>query len=649
LVLDGLDEIADLTQRKEVVKQMISGISRLREIAPSLQVLITSRPTAFTSSIGFPEREFPHLQLDSLTQPLVLSYAEKWNKTQKLTYRDSANVIRIMKQKIEQPHLRDLARNPMQLSILLSLIHTHGPSLPDKRTALYDGYVALFLKRESEKDEVVRDNRDLLIDLHRYLGWYLHSQSEREASKSRIGHDDLQNLLKAYLIAEERKDDSVTELFTAMKERIIFIVSRVQGTFEFEVQPLREYFAARHLYITAPYAPSGSTKKGTLPDRFDGIAPSPYWLNVTRFFAGCFDKGELPCLVDRLRYLSERPEYRFTNHPQRLAAILLGDWVFSEDQRSTRATVDFLLSGVGLRQPLAGGRSSRVAYETFVLPSKCGREELVTKCFEIIRSEPHLDYAEEMTRLVIANSTKNEIDDFWRGEVQKCTNSNLTNWLRNGQNLGALFRCEKTFLEQVYAGKQLTVEHANLLLQADRVDFLLESKERIEITIDGVLAEGIKARKPSMDPLTLLSNELDVNKYSLVFRQAYPGSLQELMARMYAYVEDPPQGPWHAKPGSPALEKCAEFIRLSQQQSKLSALEWAAELRPWSALVEESRALWGDRWATFRLANLAAGIRSAEITCKEFPDLLDHSKPLCERVRYGRLRAGNSRWWGNSI
>src|SRR5688572_22405260 len=104
-----------------------------------------------------------------------------------------------------------------------------------------------------------------------------------------------------------------------MKERIIFIVSRIQGTFEFEVQPLREYFAARHLYVTAPYAPSGFRQKGTLPDRFDAIAPSPYWLNVTRFFSGCFDKGELPCLLDRLRRLAEE-EYELTNQPQRLAA-----------------------------------------------------------------------------------------------------------------------------------------------------------------------------------------------------------------------------------------------------------------------------------------------------------------------------------------
>ena len=60
LVLDGLDEVADLSQRQQVVKRIISGVNRLREIAPSLQVVITSRPTAFTSSVGFPDKAFPH-------------------------------------------------------------------------------------------------------------------------------------------------------------------------------------------------------------------------------------------------------------------------------------------------------------------------------------------------------------------------------------------------------------------------------------------------------------------------------------------------------------------------------------------------------------------------------------------------------------
>jgi hypothetical protein len=538
----------------------------------------------------------------------------------------------------------------MQLSILLSLIHTHGPSLPDKRTALYDGYVALFFKRESEKDEVVRDNRDLLVDLHRYLGWYLHSTSEKEASKSRIGHDALQKLLKEYLISEERSDSSVADLFTAMKERIIFIVSRVQGTFEFEVQPLREYFAARHLYITAPYAPSGSNRKGTLPDRFDGIAPSPYWLNVVRFFAGCFDKGELPCLVDRLRYLSERAEYRLTNHPQRLAVILLGDWVFSEDQRSTRVTIDFVLSGVGFRHPLAGRRSYYVdREEPLALPSKCGREELVKKCFAIVRSEPNEDYAQETINLILTNATKEEIDTFWSAEIIKCSEHNFTKWLSYGHQLGSLPTCSLSLIKQVAIGKQLSPERAGAFLQANRADYLMESEERIETTIRGILNETIIIRRRSSDVLSQLSQTLDLYRYIIAFREARPEPLY-ILAKMYAHNnEEIPVLTSPVSHGCEALEKCAEFIDLARVESNRSAVEWATSLTPWSNLVEKSRLLWGEEWINLRFANFAAGIKSSSTTCTEFPNLFDHTKPLCNRVRYARLRAGNPQWWSEQF
>ena len=66
----------------------------------------------------------------------------------------------------------------MQLAILLSLIHRRGISLPDKRTALYDTYVEIFFDRESEKATVVKENRDLLIRIHRYLAWILQAGAE---------------------------------------------------------------------------------------------------------------------------------------------------------------------------------------------------------------------------------------------------------------------------------------------------------------------------------------------------------------------------------------------------------------------------------------------------------------------------------------
>ena len=87
LIFDGLDEVADITKRQEVVDEITRGISRLREAAASLQVIITSRPAAFANSPGFSTKSFPHCQLESLTRPLILQYAEQWLQARKLNTR----------------------------------------------------------------------------------------------------------------------------------------------------------------------------------------------------------------------------------------------------------------------------------------------------------------------------------------------------------------------------------------------------------------------------------------------------------------------------------------------------------------------------------------------------------------------------------
>jgi hypothetical protein len=132
LVLDGLDEVADISKRQEIVAEVVTGVNRLREYAASLQVVVTSRPAAFANSPGFPEKSFPHFELASLTKEQIDDYADRWIKARKLDSHDRADIKRTLKEKLDQPHLRDLSRNTMQLVILLTLIHARGTSLPDQ-------------------------------------------------------------------------------------------------------------------------------------------------------------------------------------------------------------------------------------------------------------------------------------------------------------------------------------------------------------------------------------------------------------------------------------------------------------------------------------------------------------------------------------
>jgi hypothetical protein len=344
IVLDALDEVADLDDRRSVVDEVTAGLTRLQQRNQQIRALITSRPTSISKSPTFPRDKFAYLTLMPISHQLAIDYAMRWARARSLDERDSNELISVLRKRLDSPHISELAKNTMQLTILLWLISLRGPSLPDKRTDLYDTYFTVFMDRESEKDPVVRAKRPIILKLHMYLGFYLHATAEAQKTTGRISTDDLEALISHYLRREEQPLDSLADVSHAV-DRIFALVSRVEGTWEFEVQPLQEYFAGRYLYNSAPYVVASREASGTKPVRFDGVARNPYWLNVTRFFAGCFTDGELLDLSDRVLSLSSEE----STFGRTLAVSLLQDWVFAQSVKATRLLFEGLFNHAGLR------------------------------------------------------------------------------------------------------------------------------------------------------------------------------------------------------------------------------------------------------------------------------------------------------------
>ncbi len=102
--------------------------------------------------------------------------------------------------KIAEPYLDELAGNPMQLTILLDLLHRHGEATPTQRTALYDSYVDLLLAREANKHPAsVRKHQADLREIIPFLGWHLHAHTLRSPCQSalkRLRIDDFVALCK---------------------------------------------------------------------------------------------------------------------------------------------------------------------------------------------------------------------------------------------------------------------------------------------------------------------------------------------------------------------------------------------------------------------------------------------------------------------
>ena len=505
-VFDGFDEIASIKVRSEVIEFINKGITRIAANTKSMQVLITSRPAAFSDTVGFSIDNYPHFELTDITLPIINDYVEKWIKASKLDNRDASELRKLIKDKLEMPHLKDLAKSPMQLAIFISLLRTKGQSLPNKRTALYDSYIELFFDRESEKSKLIRDKRDLIIAIHQYLAWILHSEAELYKNNGSIHIADLNIRLKEYLEKEGHDTSIADQLFDVMKERVCALVSRVQGTFEFEVQPLREYFCAKHLYKSAPHSSAGSVKLGTKPDRLHAILRNFYWQNVVRFFAGCADAGELDMIIQELKELQTDELLKYTNYPRIITSQILSDYVFSQKPLKLKVVVQIIVDGINIGNIIDQDRRF-ASNEPLLLPNECGRVELIKECFSQLAKFPNSDYTYDLMG-IINNNPLNNIEN-WLEFLPSFKGKRLTTWLEYAYKMRLIYKIDKNILQRILNEGDViqTKKRIQLVINGNRIEIIDKDSDLKNILFSGILNNELSVfpRNNSQHSLNFLS------------------------------------------------------------------------------------------------------------------------------------------------
>ena len=227
-----------------------------------------------------------------------------------------------------------------------------------------------------------------------------------------ISDERLRKTLLEYLDTEGHDISLVDSLFTGVIERVVALVSRVQGTVEFEIQPLREYFAAKHLYENAPASPPGDERHGTRPDIFDSLARNFYWLNVTRFFAGCFGKGELASLVFSLSKLNNDKEsdFRYLDHGRLLSSFLLSDWVFAQSPNIQSKVVNGLLDESSLCLIAATDEVTARSESPLILPDAVGGDQIWRTCYDLVKNrDTSVDLRRYLTMVIAQQAPKIEL------------------------------------------------------------------------------------------------------------------------------------------------------------------------------------------------------------------------------------------------
>ena len=583
VVLDGFDEVADIETRARVVDEICAAADRLDAHALSLQILVTSRPAAFANSPGFAEEDWIHLELNDLKWSNIHQYREKWSEAQDLTVEEKDALTANLEEKLQQPHLRELSRNPMQLAILLQLMHVQGAALPDKRTALYEEYMKIFLNREVEKKQIAADHRELILSIHGLLAWVLQVQAETGQGSGSITAEALRSEVSTYLTNEEHDPSLADSLWTGTVERVGALISRVQGTFEFEVQPLREYFAARHLYKTAPNSPPGGEKRGTRPDRFAALAGSSYWTNVTRFYCGFHDVGELPSLVDGLMILSERCGYNLIAQPRRLAFMLLGDYVFTQSPRSMRRLINFIAQEPDFER--LSGTEFGQGQHGMVLPDTAGGRLLFDVCAERLKRENVEELSRSLRQTMAKNGTVDKRETFFRAAAK-------------GRNGDGRLLAEARDLELV---DELTPEEVAMLSDGNlsmQMRWLSEANRHDDIIGDARLYEI--ARREFFDlefvfPFSRSYRDTPSNSLIVVSEMLHPHILSEYFTIWPEHIvgfgrrDFFRQGFLRDRSGNserPRQDSFEEFVEVVVELMDVAPETWRSDLLPWERLVD---------------------------------------------------------------
>jgi hypothetical protein len=440
LVLDGLDEVASESTRGRVVNEIDNFCGRLQATDPPPQVVVSTRPNA--SNLPEPSPDiFETIALRPLNKTLRSSYLRKWSDARSIKGPHRRKLQKTFDERTAEPHIAQLADNPMQLTILLYLLQKRGESVPSGRTELYRSYMETFLDREASKSEAVQNNRADLEEVTAYLGWHIQARAESDGGTGQLSARAIRRAINEYLFRVGKDGSLVEELFKGVVDRVWALTSKVEGTFEFDVQPVREYFTAKYLYEYAG-ADNRRLQKSTI---LRELVRRPYWLNTGRFYAGFANPNEITGLAEGLE---DEVEETLRHQQVRLAAwTLFSDRVFAARPRTEKRAARLLIDDLGIRLiDHALTTDSAGAIPT---------GDTLSSLLEELIADIHDDLASELSRARMRVASKvdaggSRVVDWWLDNVDQAADPQETaTWLQLAEPVRAAKKLPNSTLDSL--------------------------------------------------------------------------------------------------------------------------------------------------------------------------------------------------------
>ncbi|MGA3025730.1 MAG: SUMF1/EgtB/PvdO family nonheme iron enzyme [Bryobacteraceae bacterium] len=240
LLLDGLDEAADRTDRKAIARLL----DLTARVYKKTRLVATSRPPAYGGETVIPG--FVTIQIGPLEDEAVDAFVGKWCRA---LYRDEekagAHQAELLDAIRSKPEIQNMAVNPVMLTAIAAL-HWNRTRLPDQRTELYDSILTWLAQAREEKRKEARVPAVQCLGLMQHLAYTMLSDPKgKQVEITR--HAAARVLAPRFREAPEEEQAAAAEQFLEDEETDSGILVSRGNTLRYWHLTFQEYLAAKAL------------------------------------------------------------------------------------------------------------------------------------------------------------------------------------------------------------------------------------------------------------------------------------------------------------------------------------------------------------------------------------------------------------------
>lgn len=253
LLLDGLDEVLDASQRLKVVEQVQDIVARM----PENRYIVTSRIIGYDRArVG---NSFKHFTIQKFNRQQIKAFCCSWYKAVAKNSLQDINSALSEAEKlyyaiINKKEIENLACNPLMITLIAN-IHFKGQNLPYSRVQLYDIATETLLQywvQHRVIDEGQLKDKDDVVEILSPVAFYIHANNPEGVIAEQDFYEQCQLVLARDEYALNPKDirREIKELIKFLREQSGFFHEK--GTnesteisfFGFLHQTFQEYFTA---------------------------------------------------------------------------------------------------------------------------------------------------------------------------------------------------------------------------------------------------------------------------------------------------------------------------------------------------------------------------------------------------------------------